>query len=559
VSSTDLPAYLHGSRCGKACWALAGVLGVALVLRLWGIDYGLPYVYWTDEYHEVMRAMELGAGGFNLDRTGKGGFYLLLFLEYGMFFVVAKVSGVVASAGEFAELFAQDPTVFYLLGRVTAAVFGCATVAFAYFVAKRAYGLGAGLLAALFMAVNLLHVDLSHRVGVDIPMTLFVTMALYFGVRIAEGGGRGDYILAGLCAALATTTKLPGIVVVVPLLIAHGYNVSGDPGAFRRFLTSPSVWVAVTLFAVVLIATNPGILFADDLLSIFAETGAESAEELHDGAVRPNLWLYYVEKILASTGWPLFVAFLGSAGYAIWKRKPADVMLLAFGAVTYIAISSTTSEKLYFPRYALPIVVVLSILAGRALAEALESFARARAAVAAFAVIAMIAWPLAQSIRFSYSLTLTDTRTLAKDWIDAHVPPNSKILIEGGKISATRTTVPLEESREALDQRTAYWKSVEPRQAEYLALKSRTQGKGGFDLELVRLDSVETLDEYTDRGVRYFVVRPEYFLSSRRSDAGSAALVRELRSRKHVRLLQRFDPGSGLRPGPIIEIYESQR
>ena len=191
----------------KILWLL---LGLALLIRLFGIGYGLPYVYWIDEYHEVMRAMELGAGEFNLSRTGKGGFYFLLFFEYGVYFVVLKVAGIVSNTQEFAEQFVRDPTVFYLMGRATAAVFGCATVAGAFYVARKAYGATAGLFAALFLAVNVLHIDLSHRVGVDVPMTCFAVLALYFGLRIVADGERRDYCLAGLCAALATTTKLPG-------------------------------------------------------------------------------------------------------------------------------------------------------------------------------------------------------------------------------------------------------------------------------------------------------------------------------------------------------------
>ena len=108
------------------------LLVASALIRLWGIDYGLPFIYWVDEYHEVMRAMELGAGGFNFARTGKGGFYFLLFFEYGAYFVVLKAVGAIATVKEFAEHFARDPSAFYLMGRVTAALFGCATVLAAY-------------------------------------------------------------------------------------------------------------------------------------------------------------------------------------------------------------------------------------------------------------------------------------------------------------------------------------------------------------------------------------------------------------------------------------------
>jgi 4-amino-4-deoxy-L-arabinose transferase-like glycosyltransferase len=175
------------AKLSKAFWLL---IGAALLIRLWGISYGLPYVYWIDEYHEVMRAMELGSGEFDFERTGKGGFYFLLFVEFGLYFVALKIAGVVSTVQDFAEQFVRDPSMFYLMGRATAAVFGGATVAAAYWVAREAYLPKAGLLAGLFLAVNVVHVDLSHRVGVDVPMTLFATLALYFALRIAEQGCR---------------------------------------------------------------------------------------------------------------------------------------------------------------------------------------------------------------------------------------------------------------------------------------------------------------------------------------------------------------------------------
>src|SRR5687768_11061245 len=173
--------------------ALVLVLGLACLLRLWGTWYGLPFSYYDDEYHEVMRALELGMGGFNFDRTGKGGFYFLLFLEYGLFYVCLKVLGIVGSTREFAEYFVRDPSAFYLIGRVTAALIGAFTVATAIYFGKRAYGATAGLLAGLFLAINVLHIDLSRLIGVDVPMTMLAAISLCFGLRIAEGGARRDY------------------------------------------------------------------------------------------------------------------------------------------------------------------------------------------------------------------------------------------------------------------------------------------------------------------------------------------------------------------------------
>ncbi len=210
----------------------------ALLLRLWGVWYGLPFLYVSDEYHEVMRALQLGTGSFNFERIGKGGFYFVLFFEYGVYFVLLKLAGVVASAEDFGRLFARDPSAFYLMGRATAALIGALTVAVVLQLTRRTYSTTAGMLAAAFLAFNVLHVDLSRRIGVDVPMTLLVTTALYFALQIVVTGRRRDYLLAALFAALATTTKLTGILVLLPLLLAHTYHVIGARGGLLGWWSS---------------------------------------------------------------------------------------------------------------------------------------------------------------------------------------------------------------------------------------------------------------------------------------------------------------------------------
>ncbi len=540
------------------------LIGSALLLRLWGVRYGLPYVYWIDEYHEVMRALELGSGGFNLSRTSKGGFYYLLFFEYGVYYVFLKLSGFVAGTKEFAEHFARDPSMFYLMGRVTAALFGAATVAVCYFLGRKAYSAYAGMFAALFAAVNILHVDLSHRVGVDVPMTMLAALTLYFGIKIADSGERRDYLLAGLFAALATTTKLPAVLLVVPLLIAHGFAVSNAAGGIREWVLARKLWYAVLLFAVVLVLTNPGILFRAGhiIAAVFGSAGATvdpSAEfdeaQMPLGDV-PNLYLFYLRAILASMGWPLFLFGLVSVAYAIWKRRPSDVMLVSYALVNYLAVAGTTSEGLYYPRYSRPIIVVLVVLAGRLVGDLLLAVPRRRSWVAVVIAVVLVSWPASQVYVNNQVLGRTDTRTLAKDWIDTHVPSGSHVLIEGGKIAPSRETVQLSESPESLDRRIAYWLSEDPRQARFLQIKRAVQEGVGYRLEIVKPDTLESFDAYIDRGVEYFVVRPENLERSRRAEIQGVRLLERLRNDPAVSLIKAFETEPGVRRGPRVEVYQ---
>jgi hypothetical protein len=541
------------------------ILVVGLVIRLCGVDYGLPFSYWNDEYHEVMRAMQLGAGSFNIGRTTKGGFYLLLFVEYGFYFVALKVAGVVSGTREFAELFVRDPSMFYLIGRSTAAVLGCITVWAVYRLSRFAYSNVAGLFAAMLLAVNVLHVDVSHKIGVDVPMTMLATLSLYFGIRVAAAGGRRDYVLAAIFASLATTTKLPGVLLLLPLLIAHTYVTTDKGTGARGWLLSKDLWIAAAIFVVLLLATNPGFILYTSIgnhlgLAENAIGGDEQdallEQNLHG---RPNLYFFYVQVLLESMGWPLFLVSLAAIGYACLRRSRADVILLSYALVNYLVIASTSAETLYYPRYALPIIVVLVALVGRALSDLLQQMPHRRLALSGALFVILAAWPAYQSVMQDYSLLLVDTRTIAKNWFEANVRPGAKVLVEGGKTGPKRESVQLRESRKSLERRIEYWRKFEPRQAKFLEVKLATQNGTGYDLELVRLQSIETLDRYAAVGVEYFVVRPEYFLESRKAVSNAARLLEQLRTDPRVTLIHRFAPESRWHPGTTVEIYRLNR
>ncbi|MGH8249934.1 MAG: ArnT family glycosyltransferase [Steroidobacteraceae bacterium] len=536
------------------------VLAGALGLRLLGVQYGLPFLFITDEYHEVMRAMQLGSGSFNFGRTGKGGLYLLLFVEYGVYFLILKLQGVVDTAMDFARQFTRDPSAFYLMGRVTVALFGTWTVLLIALASREAFSRRAGILAALFLSVNILHAHLSRVAVVDVVMTCFLTGALLFAFKIANRGLPRDYLWAAVFAALATTTKIPAILLVVPLIIAHVYNIRRTGGGLGGMLRYRAFWIAVAVFAAILISTNPGIVPGiGNYVGLFVGDEGASAALLDEEYVaptveRPNLFLYYFLALQESMGWPLFVVCLAGLGYGLWRRTSADVLLASFGLLFYLAIAGTSSDHLYYTRYALPVVAVLIMLGGRLIDLAWRSSSAPGRVAIALATGLVAALPLYETAVRGWVLTQADTRALARDWIDKNLPQGSRIYIEGAKIAPVRSTVPLQDSAENIKRRIEYWKVAEPRQAEFLKLRLQVLEGATFNLELAPLTGTEPLAAYRNKAVNYFVIVPDRYLQSRNSNVNSARLLKELRGADDVALIKRFD-ADPRRPGPTIEIY----
>jgi hypothetical protein len=538
------------------------ILATALGLRLWGIWFGLPFSYHPDEYHEVFRALELGSGGFNLDRTGKGGYFYLLFVEYGFLFVTLKVAGIVDSAQDFARYFFRDPSSFYLIGRATTAVIGTLNVYLVYRLGSRAYSVGAGILAAVFLAADFLNTQHSHYITVDVPMTCLATAALLFAVKMATDGGPRDYKWAAFFAALATTTKLPAILLLVPLLIAHYFYVRRQGGGARSLFLSQELLWAVGIFIVALAITNPGLFINLPLGLVFGGAEGANVELVEDDfadmmpVAPPNLFAYYWDALANSMGWPLLIVSLIGTAYALWKRTPADVMLVSFSVIYYVIFSSADSY-LYYPRYMLPVIVVLALLAARALHAVWPGSGVARQGVALAAVAVVIFVPVYDTIANNILLTHEDTRTVAKEWFEENVPDGSKILIEGLTIEPTRQTVPLHNSAQNLRAVLEHYRTAGDRgKIKYLEFKLQVAPKRTYDLELMKHAELKSFADYKAAGVQYLVIRPESLEHSRKSGPAAIAFLNDLRSDPDVSLIKsfRFDPTS--QPGPDIDVYK---
>ena len=81
----------------------------------------------------------------------------------------------------------HHPVPFYVVGRAVTVLFGTATVLLVFQAGMR-WGARHALLAAGLLAVMPVHVQSSHYVLTDTPMTFFVTLALVLSLAAHERG-----------------------------------------------------------------------------------------------------------------------------------------------------------------------------------------------------------------------------------------------------------------------------------------------------------------------------------------------------------------------------------
>jgi 4-amino-4-deoxy-L-arabinose transferase-like glycosyltransferase len=546
-------------------WLLNAILLVALFLRTWGIGFGLPFTYHPDEHQYVEAAVGFLSGDLNPHQFNNPAlFKYLLGAGYAVWYVLGVLTGGWRSVADFQATASADPTAVYLLGRLVSALFGVATVGLTWALGRRAGSRLTGWLSAAALAVAFLHVRDSHYAVNDVPATFFTTAALLFSLRVLQQGAGRDYLLAGTCVGLAGATKYTGWLAAASLIAAH-FDFRFSILDFRFALSQSKIqnlkskivdrhlWAAGGMAVVAYLAAAPYTVL--DWQTFVVDVGQLSSRgvvgfkglQLDQAAG----WLFYLKVLNWGLGLPLLLVSLAGLALALWRRRPADLVLLTFPLFLYTYLGG---QLLIFARFIIPAVPTLVVLAAEVVeataARLLSSSESRRLATVAAGAAVLLVIPTANSLRHDLLLTRDDTRTLAKAWIEANIPAGTRLIVQsnGPELSG----------------------------GDYLAPRSRRS----YDLTVVGTTSLEkkALDTYRQQGFAYVVVSsfsydrvlldPEREAERRAfytSLAANAGLAQEFRPytgdvKPPFVFDQIYGPATDLgrfvRPGPVIQVYQ---
>ena len=540
-------------RVSGSTLALAGVVVGALALRLWSIGHGLPHVYNADEeLHFVPVAVDMFGGSFN------PGYFenppALTYLLH-LVFRLRFTEGFPFGGGDFRRTFLDDPEAAYLTARVVVALIGTAVVAIVYWVGARYYERRVGLAAAVVMAVAFLPVFYSHFALNDVVTMAPVAAALVGALRIWERGRPLDWALAGAAVGCATAVKYTAgaaLIVVGVAALCRLLTKYEDRRDDLRTLVRHGV-VAAVAFGVVYALLNPYSLL--DFSEFKSQLGGQSDQASGAKLGQEDVpgWIYYVWTFTWGFGWLPLVAALAGGVLAVRDCRVRGWLLLAFPIVLFLFLGS---QGRFFGRWLLPIYPALCVLAGLAAvraADALAARARVRALVPlAVVLLALAAQGVTAAVHTGVVLGREDTREQMRDWLAAHVPAGTKVVVEPFLPRGFLTTG----GREA-PERYRRWEIPRPFQ--------------GYTRRL----TPGLLDEYRRAGYCTVVT------ASHQRDRGLSAGLRGARDyyerlereSRLVRYFSPYEPGAEPvdfnfdlsfnylpsryeRPGPVIAVYE---
>ena len=409
---------------------LTVILGLALAVRLLGINYGLPYVYNPDEAILVNHALAFGTGDLNPHFFGYPSLYIyVLFLIYALSYVIGWLAGVFTSTNDFVRLFFNDVTLFYLPGRLIAALSGVMSVGIVYFLGRRAYDVRVGLIAAAFLTFSVLHVTFSHSLKTQVPAGLLVIVALGLAWSIYVGKENWrPYLLGGVVAGLAASTIYQAGFVLVSVIMAHVLRWrDSSKNTSEVCLLSPKLLGAVIASFVAFGLTTPfAILDWPTFISDLSSVGAM----YYSGGFFEQGTFYPFTSLLANIGPPLGLMALLGLGYALIRRRPIDLILLSqplfLGGFYMLFITKEAHHMLMaFP--------ALSLLSASFLVDVVSWFIRPcipQSVALTLAAMLLLVTPVRVSFQNSFRLALPETRSIAKEWIEENIPPDSKIVMD---------------------------------------------------------------------------------------------------------------------------------
>ncbi|MGB8953153.1 MAG: glycosyltransferase family 39 protein [Candidatus Aminicenantales bacterium] len=430
--------------------ALAGksvlwILILAAFIRVWGINWSLPFTFHVDENWFAQKAVNIYKGDLNphFFHVPTLHMYMLAGILRG-YYLAGKFFGKFHSPAEFMENLAHDQTVFYTLGRLLSALLSLGTILLVYLIGMKMYNRRAGALAALFLIFSPEYNKVSHDMVPDGPMLFFFMLAFYFVWQVYKSGKTKYYILAGLVAGLGSAVKYGGQMIFIPLFLAHVFYILEKGLPKKDIFLSPKLVGSAFFFILGFLAGCP---YAVLDFRIFWRDFRWQSEHLYklghfgSSSAQPA-WLFYILYGFRENIGLIFQFFaLGGLVYGFVRRRKREMILFSLPLVLFFIIGTWKTRA---TRYFLPLAPFFILIASSFLDRTLSyislwvkrwsgknSFRLKGETLLASAAVLLVILPQAfQVARFDYTLTQPDTRTIAKDWIHHYIPARTKIALE---------------------------------------------------------------------------------------------------------------------------------
>jgi hypothetical protein len=407
-------------------WLMTGIVVLALLVRAYGLTFGLPMLYEPGEAGVIRPAVgmfkqSIASGSWESPEQ---------FVQPTAYkFIQWAGTAVTFYVGAYQSIWWNEPDNipvadlwrFYPLGRGITALIGTATVVLAYQIGKKVASESAGIFAALALAIEPLHVALSHSILPYVPAVFLMLLCLWFVCRIPQNPNRWNYFLAGGFAGLATATQYRMLVLLIPLLIACFYSREKPSRLLGQGTLIASIAFLLGFFVG---CPYPLLDWSFYLQNLTAQVGG--LQEL----TTPD-WGDWMAAVTGE-GIGLVLVMIAGLFWGLYNRKQSALLLLSF-CLGYLVLWGGYLKDL--PRDLAPVTSLLLILGASFLSHVfvrLDEWPVRRRGVAWIGILGLIIIPSAYAVVDS-DLSLAGqapTQLSAFAWLQRNVPRLNRVAFE---------------------------------------------------------------------------------------------------------------------------------
>lgn len=551
-------------------------------LRFWGIEWGLPYEYQTEEHRNIKYPLRMGGtGDLNPHFFLYPSLYLYFMLfVYGCYYLLGRLFGIFSNTQDFAHSFIRDPTCFFLIGRGLEALFSLGIVFLTYRIGKKIFSEKAGLIAAFILTCLPNSIYTSHITKGDMAAMLLALLAWFFSYQIYKTAETKYYFLAGAFLGLAISTKYQMAMIGIALPVAHFLSLGS-----RKLR---NLFISILLIPLFFFLGTPYALLSKEFLNQFIVVIGAGGGGYEPFWERFDLKTY-VEKIVL-----LFLRYLrmfdynygfmiGAMGMGAMSCVGAVWMFLKEKRTFWIFLSPFLSffgitlliQPIPMSGYLQPVFPLSAILTTYFLEQCLSQKKWIKVTTLSIFFISLIS-SLGESFFVSYSFSLKDTRTIAKEWIEKNIPPEKKILMDilpyspPLEMSIQQLTKFYQKAVETNHYKKEYFKLklevAQPEQMRYeiFVVQRTAKGLGVAPTLLEEVQKTQDLIQLSgtdfdfknlkQKGIDVVIINSLAEAHAHIHHPEISAFYERLPEK--ARLIKVFSPESRLHPGPEIKIFQ---
>jgi len=415
-------------------------------LRTFNINWDNGYVFHPDERAIIMFTIPLEIPKSFSEFISPQSSLNPNFFAYGNFPVyLLKIASDTSSI--INPLFSQYGGM-HIVGRLINAFFDTSTILVLFLLTRRLFNAKTGLIAAFFYSISVFPIQNSHFFTVDIPLTFFTLLSLYFLDLYIEKPSLKHAVFTGIAFGLSIATKIS----ILPLIfvIAFGFLIARlkikRQFSLSLFLTRGFYSLSFFFTAVFIFFITQPYTFID-FNNFFSQISLQSKMS-SDPYLFPYT-LQYVGKIpiiheltniaLWGLGIPLSIfAFIGTIFLTAFTikhyRKSYRIIPLVFFFWLYFLLVSNYAVG--FMRYLLPIYPLFALFSAVFCVNLLfpiiiKAFhLDAKPVIKKILLIIFVLISSIWTLSFLSIYTRPNTRISASDWIHENILPGKTLAVE---------------------------------------------------------------------------------------------------------------------------------